>query len=163
MDRCRNAWVGAVIICLVSSIAAADSLMSIQIKKAQLRVTPSFLGKIATELRYADRVSVLEKKDAWIKVRPAAVNVEGWLHASALTSKKIVLKPGAADVAQAASSDELALAGKGFSKQVEGEFQTKNPRLDYTWINRMEQMVASQDQINRFLKDGKLSFEGGIK
>ena len=73
------------------------------------------------------------------------------------------LEKMANDVAQAASSDELALAGKGFSKQVEGEFKTKNPQLDYTWVNRMEQMVISQEQIEQFLKDGKLAPEGGIK
>jgi hypothetical protein len=137
--------------------------MSIQIKKGQLRTTPSFLGKIVAELNYADQVAVLEKKESWLKVRAAVKNAEGWLHASALTSKKIILKPGATDVAQAASSDELALAGKGFSKQVEGEFQSKNPQLDYAWINRMEQMVVSQNQIEQFLVDGKLSPKGGIK
>jgi len=151
------------VISLAATFAAADNSMSIQIKKGQLRTTPSFLGKITAELSYGDRVAVIETKDPWLKVRAYAKNVEGWLHNSALTSKKIILKPGANDVAQAASSDELALAGKGFSQQVEGEFKTKNPQLDYTWVNRMEQMVVSQDQIEQFLKDGKLSPEGGIK
>jgi len=163
MNRCKNALAVAMIISLAASIAAADNLMSIQIKKGQLRSTPSFLGKIVAELNYAERVAVLEKKDAWLKVRATATPVEGWLHESALTSKKIILKPGATDVSQSASSDELALAGKGFSKQVEGEFKTKNPQVDYAWINRMEQMVVSQDQIEQFIKDGKLSPNGGIQ
>ncbi|MEW6670804.1 MAG: SH3 domain-containing protein [Thermodesulfobacteriota bacterium] len=163
MNRCKTAWVVAVVFFLAASIAAADNLMSIQIKKGQLRTTPSFLGKIVAELSYAERVAVLEQKDSWIKVRASAINAEGWLHASALTSKTIVLKPGAADVAQSAGSDELALAGKGFSKQVEGEFKTRNPQLDYTAINQMEQMVVSQEQIEQFLKDGRLSPKGGIK
>lgn len=163
MNRYRNAFAVTMVICLAVTAAAAYNLMSIQVKKGQLRTTPSFLGKIVAELNYAERVSVLEKKEAWIKVRASAKNFEGWLHASALTSKKIILKPGAADVAQAASSGELALAGKGFSEQVEGEFKTRNPQLDYTWINQMEQIVVSQAQIEQFLKDGKLSPKGGIK
>jgi uncharacterized protein YgiM (DUF1202 family) len=163
MNRCRNAWAVAMVICMAATVAADDNLMSIQIKKGQLRTTPSFLGKIVAELNYGDRVAVIENKNAWIKVRASAKNVAGWLHASALTSKTIILKPGAADVSQAASSDELALAGKGFSKQVEGEFKTKNPQLDYTWINRMEQMIVSQAQIKQFLKDGQLSSKGGIQ
>ena len=163
MNRCKNAWAIAMVISLAASIAAAGSLMSVQIKTGQLRTTPSFLGKITTALNYGDRVAVLENKDPWLKVRAYSKNAEGWLHASALTSKKIILNPGADDVAQSASSDELALAGKGFSKQVEGEFQAKNPRLDYAWINRMEQMVISQDQIKQFLKDGRVSPEGGTQ
>ena len=163
MSRCRPVWAIVMAIRLAAAIAAADNLMSIQIKRGQLRTTPSFLGKITSALNYGDRVAVIENKDPWLKVRAYSKNAEGWLHASALTSKTIILKPGADDVAQSASSDELALAGKGFSKQVEGEFQTKNPRLDYAWINRMEQMVISQDQIEQFLKDGGLSPEGGIQ
>jgi len=163
MNRCKNALAVAMVISLAATVAAAVNLMSIQIKKGQLRTTPSFLGKIVAELNYAEQVAVLEKTEAWIKVRSSAKNAEGWLHSSALTSKKIILKPGAADVAQAASSSELALAGKGFNEQVEGEFKTKNPQLDYAWINQMEQMVVSQNQIEQFLIDGKLSPKGGIK
>jgi len=163
MKRCPSALAVAMAICLAATAAAAEHLMSIQIKKGQLRTTPSFLGKIVAELNYADQVAVLEKKAAWLKVRTSAKNAEGWLHASALTSKKIILKPGATDVAQAASSDELALAGKGFSEQVEGEFKTRNPQLDYAWINQMEQMVVTQEQMEQFLKEGKLSPKGGIR
>jgi len=163
MNRCKNALTVVMVISLAATVAAADNLMSIQIKKGQLRSSPSFLGKIVAELNYAEQVAVLEKKEPWLKVRSSVKNAEGWLHSSALTSKKIILKAGSADVAQAASSSELALAGKGFSEQVEGEFKTKNPQLDYAWINQMEQMVVSQDQIEQFLIDGKLSPKGGIK
>lgn len=163
MNRCRNALAVTMVICLAATAAAAANLMSIQIKKGQLRATPSFLGKIVAELNYAEQVAVLEKTEAWIKVRSSEKNAAGWLHSSALTSKKIILKPGAADVSQAASSSELALAGKGFNEQVEEEFKTKNPQLDYALINRMEQMVVAQDQIEQFLIEGKLSPKGGIK
>lgn len=95
MNRCRNAWAVVMVISLAATVAAAVNLMSIQIKKGQLRTTPSFLGKIVAELNYAEQVAVLEKKDAW--------------------------------------------------------------------INRMEQMVVSQNQIEQFLIDGKLSPKGGIK
>lgn len=161
MNRCRYRWAVAVFLCLAVSAGAADSLMSIQIKAAQVRATPSFLGKITAALNYGDRVAAIATKDAWVKVRVSARNMEGWLHNSALTSKKIILKPGAADVDQFAGSDELALAGKGFSNQVEGEFKSRNPQLDYAWINRMEQVVVSQAQMEQFLKDGLLSPPGG--
>lgn len=146
-----------------AAYAAANSLMSIQVKKGHLRSSPSFLGKIVSALDYGDRVAVLEKKDPWNKVRSSEQNITGWIHASALTTKKIILKPGAADVEQAATSDEVALAGKGFNQQVEGEFKAKNPHLDYTLINAMEQVVVSQAQIELFLREGALSSKGGVK
>ena len=83
MNRCRNRWAVAMVICLVAGAALADNLMSIQIKNGHLRATPSFLGKIVAELNYAEQVTVLEKKDAWLKVRTSVKNAEGWLHSSA--------------------------------------------------------------------------------
>jgi hypothetical protein len=137
--------------------AAKDNLMSIQIKEGHLRDTPSFLGKILAALEYGDRVEVLERKDLWVRIQAVEKYKTGWIHDSALTMKKIILKPGKADVEQAATSDELALAGKGFNEQVEKEFNAKNPQLDYTWIDDMEQIVISQEQIMQFLKEGELT------
>jgi len=46
-----------------TAFAAANNLMSIQVKKGHLRSMPSFLGKIVAALDYGDRVAVLEKRD----------------------------------------------------------------------------------------------------
>lgn len=163
MKPYRYGWAVAIVICLVATVVWADSLLSIQIKKGQLRATPSFLGKIVAELDYGDRVVALDQREAWIKVRSSSENIEGWLHTSAVTTKKIILKPGASDVVLAADSDEIALAGKGFNKQVEGEFQSQNPRLDYTLIDQMERVVVSQEQIEQFTRDGRLASRGGVE
>jgi hypothetical protein len=84
------------------------------------------------------------------------------MHSSALTEKKIVFTAGAKDVQTSASSNEVALAGKGFNKQVENEFKGKNPNINYAWIDRMEKFVVSEKQIKQFLKEGELSPEGGF-
>ena len=145
-----------------AAFAVGQSMMSVQIKKGELRLSPSFLGKIVAQLYYGDRVYVLEEKGSWSKVGLSEGAAEGWIHSSALTPKKIVLRAGAEDVEAAASSDELALAGKGFNQQVESEFRAKNPNLDFTWIDKMETYVVSEKEMKRFLKEGELSPEGGF-
>ena len=135
--------------------------MSVQVKKCQLRNKPSFLGKIILNLNYADRVTVDQEQDDWLKVTPENKSDGGWVHVSALSSKKIVLNPGSKDVKSAASSDELALAGKGFNEQVENDFKKKNRNVDFTWINKMENIVVSQNEIQSFLKEGGLQANGG--
>ena len=137
------------------------SMMSIQVKNGQVRSAPSFLGKIVAKLSYGDRVDVLEEKGSWSKVTLAGKGSEGWIHVSALTTKTIVLNPGAEDVEKSASSDEIALAGKGFNEQVEGEFKKKNPKIDFTQIDKMEKIVVSQSKMQQFLKQGGLRPEGG--
>jgi Bacterial SH3 domain len=143
------------------AFAVEQKMMSVQVKKGEIRSTPSFLGGIVARVSYGDRVNVLEEKGPWVKVAIPERNKEGWIHSSALTVKKIVFYAGAKDVQTSASSNELALAGKGFNKQVENEFKEKNPNINYAWIDRMEKFVVSEKEIKQFLKEGKLSPKGG--
>lgn len=135
--------------------------MSVQVKKCQLRNKPSFLGKIVENLNYADRVTVKKEKDDWMNVAPEKGGTGGWVHVSALSTKKIILNPGSKDVENAASNDELALAGKGFNQQVENDFKKKNKDADFTWVNKMEKFVISQNEMQSFLQKGGLKAEGG--
>jgi len=137
--------------------------MSVQVKNGQVRSVPSFLGKIIANLSYGATVAVLEQTGSWNKVAIPGKSSEGWMHVSALTAKKIVLNPGETDVEKAASSDEIALAGKGFNRQVEGEFKKKNPDIDFARIDKMEKIVVSQNEMQQFVKLGGLTPEGGSK
>lgn len=145
----------------LAAFAAAQKMMSVQVNKGVVRVTPSFLGDIVTQLSYGDQVFVLEERQSWTRIGLSWNAVEGWVHSSALSPKKIVLQAGTEDVEVAASGEEIALAGKGFNQQVESEFRAKNSNLDFTWIDRMESCVVSQRQMKQFLKEGDLSYEGG--
>jgi len=145
----------------LAAFAAGQKMMSVQVNTGVVRVTPSFLGGIVAQLSYGDRVYVLEESESWTRVGLSLNAVKGWIHSSALTPKKIVLKAGTEDVEVGTSGEEIALAGKGFNEQVESEFRAKNSNLDFTWIDRMERYVVSEKQMKRFLKEGELSCEGG--
>lgn len=141
--------------------AVEQKMMSIQVKNGDVRSSPSFLGKIVAQLKYGDRVAVQNVKGSWYFIDKPEGSTDGWMHSSALSVKKIVLNPGASDIEQAASSDEITLAGKGFNQQVENDFKSKNPQVDFTWINKMEKMTVSQNQIQTFIREGQLSPKGG--
>jgi hypothetical protein len=152
-----------------ASFGAAPKQMSVTVKETQAREAPSYLGKILAILAYADRVQVVDTRSGWAKVSlPAGKAVasgapaqkEGWVNLSALTDKKIVLKAGASDVGKTASSGEVALAGKGFNQEVEAEYR-ESRGLDYTWVDSMEKMGASPEQVAAFLEQGGLAYEGG--
>ncbi|NJD61799.1 MAG: SH3 domain-containing protein, partial [Deltaproteobacteria bacterium] len=126
--------------------------------------TPSFLGKIVGTLSYGDRVEVLEQKAPWIRIRPPGKGAPGWMHASALSEKRILLKAGGKEADVAASGGELALAGKGFNADVETEFKKKHRDIDFSWIDRMQAMKVPQEKIGAFLKEGGLpTSQGGGK
>ncbi len=134
--------------------------MSVQVKKTPLRNSPSFLGKMTGEVLYGQEVKVIEKNNSWLKVK--AKTGDGWIHPSALTSKKIVLQAGAEDVGRTAATGEMALAGKGFNPEVEKEFR-KDSKLNYKDVDKIERYeISNQDRFS-FIRDGELSGAGEIK
>jgi SH3-like domain-containing protein len=151
------------LICItaLAAFAASQKMMSVQVNRGVVRVTPSFLGNVVTRLSYGDRVYVVEEKESWTRVGLSMDADKGWIHSSSLTPKKIVLKAGTEDVEVDASGEEIALAGKGFNKQVESEFRAENSNLDYTWIDKMGKCVVSEREMKQFLKEGELFCEGG--
>jgi uncharacterized protein YgiM (DUF1202 family) len=134
--------------------------MSVQVKECQLRSKPTFLGKVVTKLDYGDRVEVDKEENLWVKVSLSGEN-PGWVHLSALSQKEIILNPDSKDIEEAASSDEIALAGKGFNSEVEEKFKQDNKDIDFTWIDKMEKIVVSQNEIQNFINQGGLKTEGG--
>jgi SH3-like domain-containing protein len=147
----------------LNATAEAQKILSVQVREGQLRATPSHLGKIVAKTSYGDWVTVLGERGAWKKVSLSNGKYQGWMHSTALTSKKIVLKAGQANVGTSVTRDEIALAGKGFSEEVEAQYRKTNKNLDYTWINRMEAMKVSSGQIEDFITGGHLALseQGG--
>ena len=141
---------------LVATGAWAAKEMSVQVRDGQLRNRASFLGTVTGAVAYGDRVTVNQTQAGWCEVATAA-GKSGWIHESALTPKRVVLSSGANDARTGASGQEVALAGKGFSKEVEASYKSQNRDIDYTWVDWMVQQTVSSDQLVQFLKQGDLA------
>lgn len=150
-------------ILFLSTTAQAQKVMSVQLRESQLRATPSHLSKIVAKVSYGERVSVLQEKGAWKKVSMLSRNVQGWIHETALTTKSIALRSGQGTVGTSVTGKEIALAGKGFNDEVEAQYRKINKDLDYTWINQMETIKVSPEQMEDFIVGGNLVFgaQGG--
>ena len=138
---------------VLSGSAEPQKTMSVQVKEGQLRSTPSFLGTIVAKLSYGDKVEIMQDQGSWKKVAVRG-GVQGWIHVSALTTKNIVLKAGAGNVQTSATSGEIALAGKGFSEEIEKQYKKLNRNLDYAWVDRMERFQVTPEQMQAFLNQG---------
>ena len=140
---------------LATSVWAAKE-MSVQVRDGQLRNRASFLGSVTGKVAYGDRVTVNQSQAGWCEVATAA-GLTGWIHESALTPKRVELSAGTSDAKTGASGDEVALAGKGFSKEVEAAYKKENKNIDYTWVDWMGQQKVSTEQLVQFLKQGDLA------
>ena len=149
----------AMLLAATVAVAVAAQLMSVQVRSGQLRTKPAFLSNVVCTLAYGDRVALTEERGDWCKVALTAGGKSGWMHTSALTEQMVVLNPTNKDVEAAASSDELALAGKGFNKQVEDQYRSQS-NLDYSKVDEMEKIVVPPKFIQEFLAKGELGAGG---
>ena len=149
-----------VLVLLVFSAGVAFAAqMSVQVRDGKVRATPSQLGRVVATVAYGAVVEAGVPQNGWCPVTTADGKT-GWLHESALSKKAIAMRAGATDAATGVSSDEVALAGKGFNEQVEAKLK-KDGKLDYTWVDRMAAFTTTSDRIEQFRAQGHLA--GGVQ
>jgi hypothetical protein len=153
-------WVvfSAIFFFLVSALIAKSFL--VKIKTTHLRSEPQFYAQSLAVLGNGESVEQIETKDGWIKVK-SSQGVIGWIHSSAVKPKRFTLLSMADSMRTEASADEVALAGKGFNKQVEKEYKARNPGISFALVDKMLEIEISSSSIRSFLKKGKLGeFKG---
>ncbi len=151
----------AVLLLFLFSAAAfvsAATFMSVQIQSAPVKGSPSAWGPLVETLSYGDRVKILKKTPGWVRIR-SENGQEGWMSDVTLTPKRIVMSVSD-NVSSGASTEEVALAGKGFNADVEKEYKAATD-LDFTWVDRMESWAIPPEELADFLKAGDLA--GGMQ
>lgn len=54
------------------------------------------------------------------------------------------------------SSDEVALAGKGFTPEVETGYRSKHPEMDFAQVDKIETFKVDPATLQAFIKEGDL-------
>ena len=143
----------AAVLAVTAGVALAAP-MNVQVRNAKVRATPSQLGRVVATVDYGAVVQAEGPQRGWYQVTTADGKT-GWVHESALSKKAIAMRAGTSDAATGVSSDEVALAGKGFNEQVEAKLRADGT-LDYTWVDRMSAFEVHADQILEFRRQGHL-------
>jgi len=144
-----------VVITLITLSVMAAETVSVIVKKTSIREASQFFATTITVAEYNDRLNVLATEEDWIKVEKNGT--EGWVHLSAVSSVTAIAPSATDEVASDYSADEIALAGKGFSGQVEEQYRIDNPELNFVAVDEMEKSSASQQEVVAFQQAGMLS------
>lgn len=140
--------------------AKAGDTMYVNVEEAELKSGTGFFSSRVGFLPYGARVKVLEEKGKWTQVESVDNSlISGWLSASSLTRKKILTSDGVNTVS--ASADELALAGKGFSAEVEAQYTTEANAAAYALVDEIESTPMDKDGLFDFIVQGELSDGSG--
>lgn len=140
---------------LLATVALAADTARVATKENAIRSDARFFAPVKTTVRYRDMVTVLGKKGDWYKVR--FKGTEGYIHKSGLEEKSIGLGSLAGRGSGGATSDEVALAGKGFNPQVEASYKKSHPNLDFGKVDWIEQGPVVDEDLKQFIAEGRLN------
>lgn len=149
-----------VVLCLSIPVFSASKTKTqyVAIDPAPLKAKPAASSKKIGSIEYASAVLVLKEEKSWVYVQLVGdKSVEGWLPASALTSKKIKDKANATS----ANADEIALAGKGFNSTIEAVY-AEQYELNFDIVDYIESLGVDQDDAIAFAQAGQLN-DGGAE
>lgn len=141
----------SVLLLILPGYGSAEYLTVIT-EKAPIRVRPSFVSKIVGNAWYKNSVFVLLKQGAWRKVEFGPY--EGWVHVLSLVQSDRAFSAGAT-IDHRVSSSEISLAGKGFNSDVEQAYQQQHGDAGYEWLNRMEKINVSSNDLEQFASNSK--------
>lgn len=150
----KKVLVGILVVGFVATAAWAAQQMSVQVRTAPVKASPSFTARNVDTLKYGTRVNVMAEQNNWAQVS----SPNGWMHLSALTKRDI----GTVDkkyTGSNASYDEVALAGKGFNPTVESQYKSNNRSLAaaYNEVDRVEGFTIGDSDLRLFAQQGQLT------
>lgn len=137
---------------LTSFVIAKPKKMYVSAEKTALKSSTSFFAKEVNTLDYGHQVLVLETKGKWSKVQSSEnPNINGWISSSLLSKRKLISSFNNFS----ATTDELALAGKGFSASDNWGKAFSN----YKAVSEIEENVITNEELLDFIIQGELKNE----
>jgi len=125
----------------------------------QLYQEPSFASSPLKTVPQGAKVTLIRQEGEWYKVDYQGT--VGWLHRQAVPEAA----PAKVDLSRLifggpvaeTKSEEVALAGKGFTPEVEAGYRQKNPGLNYAQMDEIESFGVAPAQLEKFIQEGGLN------
>ena len=143
---------------LLPGIARGETMKVTQSNQS-LYPDPDFAGTPIAPVPQGAEVTVQQQAGDWYKVEYQGKS--GWLNRQAFpapaTGSKFSL-PGmlfGAPVKET-SSDEAALAGKGFTPEVESSYRQKHPEAKFAEVDKVEAYRVDPAKLQAFIQEGGL-------
>lgn len=150
---------GAVL--LAAALFAAETFV-VKVRTTSLRSGPKFFAGATLSLKAGDGLLLVKREADWLQVKTSGGQV-GWIHSSAVEPRKIDILAWGKTTKNQATATEVAMAAKGFNKQVEDTYKAKNKNISFVWVDKMGAMTVSRAQLEAFLKKGRLGEFRGTK
>ena len=157
-----KSWIAAGVASIALAVAGiavaakAGDVITVQVISAKLMKNPKLIGASTASVGRGTQLTVDAAQNDWYSVK-SSDGKAGWIHKSNVVEKKVALssKPGGGGTG-GASEDEVALAGRGFSKEVEDKYKQGHPNMDFSHVDNIEKYEVDTAALERFANAGKL-------
>ncbi|MDR0455987.1 MAG: hypothetical protein LBH20_04805 [Treponema sp.] len=119
----------------------------VAVQTAVVKDSTGFFAKEVGNLPLGTAVTLVRDDGKWAEVR--AGNLAGWVASASLSARRVVASNSTV------TASEVALAGKGFSPDMEMEYRKSG--LDYSAVDSMEKIVVPANDLLRFITEGRLA------
>jgi len=136
-------------------VVLAGNMVKVKVQKSTIFQEPNFLSSTVASVEYGAQLEMLDELKDWIHVK--FEGRRGWIHKSSLTSSKFNLGTIFVGTSSpSASHDEVAIAGKGFTPEVEDGYKQSHPEMNYAMVDEIESYRVEDDSLRDFIKRGGL-------
>ncbi len=158
----RHGWcflgLALLMLWLAPGIARGENLVVCQPNQC-LYPDPDFAGTPMMTVPEGAQVNVVSQNGDWYKVEYQGK--EGWINRQAFPAPQKGSKFGLPAMlfgspVKETSSDEAALAGKGFTSEVESSYQQKHPEMKFAEVDKVESYKVDAATLQAFIKEGGL-------
>ncbi|HUQ08003.1 MAG TPA: hypothetical protein VM261_36155 [Kofleriaceae bacterium] len=149
---------GLVLLCTVAMTTLlwagpkVGATVTVRVMSAKVMKSPKFIGPSAGGVSRGDQLTIKEIKGDWYRVEGAQ---SGWINRTSVMDGGVALssKPGGGG---GASRDEVELAGRGFTPDVEEQYRGSHPDLDFSHVEAIEQTQVDFAELEAFVTEGGL-------
>lgn len=127
--------------------------ITVRVLSAKVMKSPKFIGSTGGSVSRGEQLVVKEVQGDWYRVEG---NTKGWLHKSNVTEGKVTLSSTPGGQGGKVNQEEVELAGRGFTPEVEKKYRDKNPNLDFAHVDAIEKTTIDPAELEQFVSEGKL-------
>ena len=143
------------ILLFLPGMVQAGKMVKVKVQKSTIFQEPKFFSKVVASVKYGDQLEIPDELKDWVHVKFR--EQKGWIHKSSLTSAKFNLRTIFVGTSSpSATHDEVALAGKGFTPEVEHGYKDGHPEMNYALVDEIETYDVESDSLYDFIMRGGL-------
>jgi len=159
----RGGWLLVLAAALMLALAGGAWGETLKVSQANqsLYPEPDFASTPLAKVPVGAAVQVVSRKGDWYQVNYAGST--GWMHRQAFPAAagpgRFGALPGLlfGQPVKETTSDEVAMAGKGFTPEVEASYRQKHPEANFAQMDKVEAFRVDDAQLQAFVKEGGLT------